>query len=99
MVEGQPDNCPRGKLPLTPKLTLSQTLTPTGGQFSSGPIVWLPLNHKTNPNLDPNPNPKREAIFRGGKLFGYRFKPQFLLFPLIEILLNFAEAFILHWLL
>ena len=28
--------------PPTPKLTLSQTLTLTGGQFSLGAIVWLP---------------------------------------------------------
>ena len=31
------ENCP----PLTPKLILSQALTLTGGQFSSGAIVWL----------------------------------------------------------
>ena len=54
-----------GQLPPIPKLTLTQTLTLTRGQFSSGAIVWLPLNPKTNPNLDRNPNPNREAIFLG----------------------------------
>ena len=48
--------------PPTPKLTLTQSLTLTGGQFSSGAIVWLHPNPKTNPNLDPNPNPKRGAF-------------------------------------
>ena len=46
------ENCPP-----TPKLTLGQTLTLTGDQFSLGAIVWLPPNPKTNPNLDPNPQP------------------------------------------
>ena len=45
--------------PPTPKLILSQTLTLTGGQFSSWGIVWLPPNPKTNSDLDPNPNPNR----------------------------------------
>ena len=48
------ENCPP-----TPKLTLTQTLTLTGGLFSSGEIVWLLPNPTANPNLDPNPNPNR----------------------------------------
>ena len=56
------ENCPP-----TPKLTLSQTLT----LFSSGAIVWLLPNPKTNPDLDPNPNPYRGAIFLRGQLSGY----------------------------
>ena len=60
------ENCPP-----TPKLTLSQTLTLTGGQFFSGAIVSLPPNPKTNPDLDPNPNPNRGAIFLEGQLSGY----------------------------
>ena len=60
-------------LPPTPKLTLSQTLTLTGGQFSLGAVVWLRTNPKTNPDLDPNPNPNRGAIFLGGQLSGYHF--------------------------
>ena len=59
-------NCPWGKLPPTPKLTLSQTLTLTGGQFSLEKVVRLFPNPKTNPDLDPNPNPNRWAIFLGG---------------------------------
>ena len=60
------------RLPLTPKLTLTQTqtLTLTGAQFSSGAIFWLSTNPKTNSNLDPdpNPNPNRGQFFlrRGG---------------------------------
>ena len=60
------------RLPLTPKLTLTQTqtLTLTGAQFSSGAICWLSTNPKTNSNLDPdpNPNPNRGQFFlrRGG---------------------------------
>ena len=50
----------------TPKLTLSQTLTLTGGQLSSGAIVWFLHNPKTNPQLDPNPNPNQGAISSGG---------------------------------
>ena len=70
MVLGQ---LPQGKLPPTPKLTLSQTLTLTGGQFFSRAIVWLPPNPKTNPDLEPNPNPNQGAIFLGGQLSGYLF--------------------------
>ena len=44
---------------LTPKLTLSQTLILTKGQFSLGTIVWFPLIPKINPDLDPNSNPNR----------------------------------------
>ena len=62
-----------GRLPPSPKLTLRQTLALTGGQFSSGAIVWLPPNPKTNPDLDPKPIPKRRAIFLGGQLSGYYF--------------------------
>ena len=52
----------------TLKLTLTQPLTLTGGQFSSGTIVWLSSNPKANPNLDPNPNPNLGTIFlRGGR--------------------------------
>ena len=61
---------PRKTAPI-PK-TLTQPLTLTGGQFSSGAIVWLPPNRKINPNLDPNPNPNRGAIFLGVQLSGYR---------------------------
>ena len=68
------DNCPWGKLPPTPKLTLSQTLTLTRGQFSLGAIVWLSPNPKTNPDLDPIPNLNRWAVFLGGReLSGYHF--------------------------
>ena len=38
----------------------------TGWQFSSGAIVWLPPNPKTNPHLDPNSNPNWGQIFLGG---------------------------------
>ena len=62
------ENC-RPPSPPTTRLTLSQTLTLTKGQFSSGAIAWLPPNPKTNPNLDPNPNPNRGgAIFLGGEI-------------------------------
>ena len=57
--------------PPTPKLTLTQTVTLTRGQFSSGAIVWLPPNPNTSPNLDSNPNPKRGAIYLGGQLSEY----------------------------
>ena len=57
---------PKENCPPTPKLTLSQTLTLTGGQFSLGAIVWLPPNPKTNPDLDSNPNSNRGAIYLGG---------------------------------
>ena len=46
------ENCPA-----TPKLTLTQTPTVTREQFTSGAIVWLSPNPKTNPNLDRYPNP------------------------------------------
>ena len=62
-----------GRLPPSPKLTLRQTLALTGGQFSSGAIVWLSPNPKTSPDLDPKPIPKRRAIFLGGQLSGYYF--------------------------
>ena len=58
------DNCPQRKLPSTPKLILSQTLTLNGGHVFSGAIVWLPSNPKTNPDLDPNPNPNQGEIVR-----------------------------------
>ena len=69
---------PPRKIAPTPKLTLSQTLTLTGGQCFSCSFFWLPPppphNRKTNPNLDPNPNPSRGrgAIFIGGQLSGYQ---------------------------
>ena len=62
---------PEENCPPTPKLTLIQTLTLTGGHFSSYETVWLPPNPKTNPNLDPSPNANRRAIFVGGQLSGY----------------------------
>ena len=63
----------------TPKLTLSQTLTLTGGQIFSGAIVWLLPNLKTDHYLDPNPNPNRGAIFlgEGGQLSGCHVKTFF----------------------
>ena len=45
-----------------PKLVLNQTRTLTGGEA----IVWLPPNPKTNPNLDPSPNPNRGQFSLGG---------------------------------
>ena len=57
------ENCPP-----TPKLTLSQTLTLTGGQFFSGAIVSLPSNPKTNPDLEPNPNRNRGGNFSRGAI-------------------------------
>ena len=58
---GPDENCPP-----TPKLTLTQTLTLTRGQFPLAAIVWLPPNPKINPNLDPNPNPNRGQFSLGG---------------------------------
>ena len=71
MILGQ---LPPRKIALKPSnpLTLSQTLALTGGQFSLGAIAWLLPNPKTNPDLDPNPNPKRRAIFFGGQFSGYQ---------------------------
>ena len=44
-----------GKLPSTPKLALSQTLTLTGEErFFSGAILWLPPNPETNPDFGLN---------------------------------------------
>ena len=60
------EQVPLRKIAPTPNLTLSRILT--RGQFSSGAIVWLPPNPKTNPNLDRNPNSNRGAIFLGGQL-------------------------------
>ena len=37
------------------------------------PVIYYP---KTNPDLDPNPNPKRGAIFLGGQLSGYTWRKQ-----------------------
>ena len=62
---------PEENCPPTPKLTLIQTITLTGGHFSSYETVWLPPNSKTNPNLDPSPNANRKAVFLGGQLSGY----------------------------
>ena len=61
MIIAPEENCPRA-----PKLILTQTPTLIGGQFSSEAIAWLPPSPKTNPNLDPNLNPTRRAIFFGG---------------------------------
>ena len=70
-------NAPAENFPPTPILTITETLSLTwgggGGEFSSWAIVWFPRNPKTNPNLDPNPNPKRGAIFFGRQLSGYHF--------------------------
>ena len=62
-------NCPRGNLPPlppTPKLTLTQTLTLTRGQFSTMAIVWLPPTLKLTLTLTQTPIPNRGAIFLGG---------------------------------
>ena len=64
---------PEEKCPPTPKLTLSQTLTLTRGQFFLGTIVWLPPNPKTTPDLHQNSNFNWEGgTFLGGQLSGYR---------------------------
>ena len=65
---------PEENCPSTPKLTLSQTLTLTRGQFSSWAIVWLPPNPKTNPDLDPNPSPNQGGNFPRGQLAGYLYR-------------------------
>ena len=62
---------PKENCTSTPKLTLSQTLTLIGVHFSSGAIVLLPANPKTNPDLDPNVNPNRGVIFLDGQWSGY----------------------------
>ena len=54
-----------GQLPPR-KFALSQTLILTGEQFSSGTIIWLPVNPKTNPDLDPNHKPNRGQLFSQG---------------------------------
>ena len=62
-----PPNCPRGNLPPlppTPKLTLTQTLTLTRGQFSTMAIVWLPPTLKLTLTLTQTPIPNRGAIVR-----------------------------------
>ena len=61
-----------GSRTFAPEENCPQPLTLTGGQFSSGTIVWLPPNPKTSPNFDSNPNPNRGAIFIGGQLSGYQ---------------------------
>ena len=50
---------PKENCPPTAKLTLRQTLTLTGGQFSSGAVAWLSPHPKTNLDLDLKPNPNR----------------------------------------
>ena len=40
----------------------------TERQFSSGAIVWLPANPKTNPKLDPNSNPNRVGSLPRGAM-------------------------------
>ena len=67
---------PKENCPPTAKLTLRQTLTLTGGQFSSGAIVWLSPHPKTNLDLDPKPNPNRVGgggNFPRGQLSRYHF--------------------------
>ena len=54
-----------GQLPPR-KFALSQTLTLTGKQFAPGTIIWLPLNPKNNPDLDPNHKPNRGQLFSEG---------------------------------
>ena len=66
-----------GQLPPTPKLTLSQTLTLTGGQCFSSAIVWLPTppaTVKLTLTLTQTPTLAggRGAIFIGGQLSGYQ---------------------------
>ena len=63
----------RTSAPPTPKLTITETLSVTGRQFSLWSIVSLPPNPKINPNLDPKPNPKQWAILLGTRLSGYHF--------------------------
>ena len=68
---------PRQIAPPSPKVTLSQTLTLTGGWWGRGgffsvAIVWLSPNHKNNPALEPNPNPNQGIIFLGWQLSGYQ---------------------------
>ena len=65
-LNGSRKIAPEENCPLTPKLTLTQPLTLTGGQFSSGAIIRLLHNPKTNPNLEPNPKPNLGAIFIEG---------------------------------
>ena len=59
---------PEESCPPTAKLNLNQILALTGEQFSLGAIFWLPPNPKTNPDLDPNPNPNWGAIFLRGTI-------------------------------
>ena len=55
MVLGQ---LPPQKIALQPKTNTKPNPKPNQGAFSSGAIAWLPSNPKTNPDLDPRPNPK-----------------------------------------
>ena len=52
--------------PATTKLALSQTLTVTGPQFSSGTIVWLPLTLKLTLTLTQTPTLTRGKLSFGG---------------------------------
>ena len=63
---------PPRKIAPNPKTIPKLNPNPNKGQFSSDAIVWLILNHKTNPDLDPNYNPNQGAIFLRGQLSGYR---------------------------
>ena len=67
ILKGSTTIAPEENCAPTPKLSLGQTLTLTrGGKFSSGAIIWLSPNPKTNSDLDINHNPNRGAIFLGG---------------------------------
>ena len=63
-IKNQGQLPPREIAPATPKLTLSQNLTLTGGQFSSGAVVCLPPTLKLTLTLIQIP------ILTGGQLSG-----------------------------
>ena len=70
------ENC-RPPSPPTTRLTLSQTLTLTKGQFSSGAIAWLPPTLKRTLTLIQTPTLIGGQFFSGEKLPGYPFLHSF----------------------